>query len=127
MDFEEAFADYRMVAPDVDALLRYFDRGHMNPGASTPELLAAAESLFAAMSPLAPIDQDGEVKAIWLRIPRGTIDNYTSFEDMKEWGEVETYEEYRACWQGIPGRADVVPTGGCTVAQSRWKPSLLRR
>ena len=99
MDFEEQLVDYRMVAPDVDALLRCFDRGFVNPGASTPELLAAAELLFSAMEPLAPVDQDGETKAIWLRIPRGTIDDYASFEDMKAWEEVETYEEYLACWQ----------------------------
>ena len=98
MSFEDELKGYKLVAPDVDALLRFFDRRNMNPTAPSPLLLAALGPLFEALSPLAPLDKDGEAKAIWLRIPRGTIEDYDTFEDMREWGEVETYEEYEARW-----------------------------
>lgn len=98
MSFDDELKDYKLVAPDVDALLRHFERRYMNPTASTPSLLAAAGPLFEELSPLAPLNKDGEAKAIWLRIPRGTIEDYDTFEDMREWGEVETHAEYEARW-----------------------------
>ena len=98
MLFEDELRDYKLVAPDVDALLRYFDRRYMNPTSSTLSLLTAVGPLFDALSPLAPLDKNSEAKGIWLRIPRGTIEDYSTFEDMREWGEVETYEEYEARW-----------------------------
>lgn len=98
MSFEDELKDYKLVAPDVDALLRHFNQRHMNPTASAPSLLTAVGPLFESLSPLAPLEKDDEVKAIWLRIPRGSIEDYDTFENMKEWGEVETYEEYEARW-----------------------------
>ena len=92
-------SNYKLVAPDVDSLLRCFDRYHMNPTQSTPALLSAADPLFDLLAPLAPLKKNDEAKAIWLRIPRGTIEDYDSFEDMKEYGEVETYEEYEKRWR----------------------------
>ena len=89
---------YKLVAPDVNRLLMFFDQGHLNPFSSTPALLAAAEKLFGILDSLAPLKTNNEAKAIWLRIPRGTIENYDSFEDMKVWEEVETIEEYNARW-----------------------------
>ena len=75
MSFEDELKGYKLVAPDVDALLRHFERRYMNPTASTPSLLAAAGPLFDELLPLAPLNKDGEAKAIWLRIPRGTIED----------------------------------------------------
>ena len=98
MFFEEDDKQYRLVAPDVDELLRFFDHGLLNPTRSTSQLSGAAESLFDILKPLAPLKDNDEVKSIWVRVPRGTIDDYTSFEEMKEWEEVETYEEYTDRW-----------------------------
>lgn len=89
---------YRLVAPDIDRLLCCFDRSHRNPSAPSPALVSAMEPLFTALAPLAPLKRNAEAKAIWLRIPRGTIEEYNSFDDMKESGEVETYEEYENLW-----------------------------
>ena len=104
MFFENDEKQYKLVAPDVDGLLHYFDRGHMNSVPSTPALLAAVEILADILKPLAPLKTNEEAKAIWLRIPRGEITDYASFEDMKEWEEVETYEEYESRWlEEYPG------------------------
>ena len=91
--------EYKLVAPDIDKLLRFFDRGHLNPSGITQKIDDAMKPLFEVLSPLAPLKSNDEAKAIWLRIPRGDISDYTSFEDLKEYGEVETYQEYEQLWK----------------------------
>lgn len=95
---------YKSVAPDVDYLLRYFDRhGMMNPTESTEALLAAFEKLWSVLASLAPLAKNEEAKTIWLRIPRGTIEDYGNcnytFEEAQDYGEVNTYEEYENNWK----------------------------
>ena len=90
--------EYKLVAPDIDRLLHNFDRGHMNPSVPTAELTAAMNTLFVALSDLAPLKSNEEAKSIWLQIPRGSINDYDSFEDLVEYGVVDTREEYEACW-----------------------------
>ena len=90
--------EYKLVAPEIDALLRYFERGHMNPSRPSAALCAAMEPLFEALRDLAPLKSNDEVKAIWVMIPRGSIDDYTPYEDLLDWGEVETREEYEERW-----------------------------
>ena len=90
---------YKLTAPDIDRLLNWFDRGHLNPSGITAELASAMSPLFELLSPLAPLKDNDEAKSIWLLIPRGDISDYDSFEDLKEYGEVETYEEYKKRWK----------------------------
>lgn len=99
MFFEEDEYEYKMVAPDIDRLIKFFDHGYMNATASTPALLAAIKPLFELLKELKPHKKNDEAKTIWIRIPRGSIDDYDSFEDMKDWGIVETYEEYLKEWE----------------------------
>ena len=98
MFFEDG-KQYKLIAPDVDELLRYFDHRSLDSTPSNPRLLAAFTSIFDILTPLTPLKKNNEVKAIWIRIPRGTIEDYSSFEEMKEWEEVETYEEYENRWK----------------------------
>ena len=88
----------KITAPIIDNLLRYFDRGHKNPSAPTRKIAAAMEPLFSVLSDLAPLKKNNEAKAVWIEIPRGTINDYESFENMLEWGEVESYAEYEDRW-----------------------------
>ena len=44
---------FKLVAPDVDRLLRCFDRRDFNASASTEILLNAAEPVFRVLEPLA--------------------------------------------------------------------------
>lgn len=90
--------DYKLIAPDIDRLLRYFERGYLNPSAPSERIVSAMESLCRAFAPLAPLEKNQEAKVLWIAVPRGTIEDYDSFEDLKSYGEVETYEEYEALW-----------------------------
>ena len=88
----------KITAPIIDNLLRYFDRGHMNPSVPTRRIATAMEPWFSVLSELAPLKNNNEAKAVWIEISRGTIEDYESFENMLEWGEVESYAEYEERW-----------------------------
>ncbi len=88
----------KITAPKIDNLLRYFDREHMNPSVPSRRIAAAMEPLFSVLSELAPLKNNNEAKAVWIEISRGTIDDYESFDNMMEWGEVESYAEYEERW-----------------------------
>lgn len=90
--------EYKFVAPNVDALLRYFDRDFINQSAPSNALSEAMDPLFQTLNDLAPVKKNDEVKAIWINVPRGTIEDFGSYEDMLEWGEVENREEYERYW-----------------------------
>ncbi|MBQ9154989.1 MAG: hypothetical protein IJ130_14400 [Solobacterium sp.] len=90
--------EYKLTAPDIDELLRCFDRSYMNPSRPSEALSEAMEPLFDALHDLAPRKKNNEAKSIRVMIPRGSIDDYTSYEDMLEWGEVENREEYEKRW-----------------------------
>ena len=90
---------YKFVAPDFDRLLRCHDRNYLNSSPVRKALLPVINQIFEIMEPVIPIDNYGEVKTVWLRVPRGKIEDYYSFEYMKENEMVETYEEYLNYWQ----------------------------
>ena len=90
--------DFRLIAPDIDSLLRFFRDGHMNACSPTPAVIAAIGPLFEELHALAPSEKNDEYKSIWLQIPRGTIDDYASFEDLQEEGVVKSRDEYESFW-----------------------------
>ena len=89
---------YRLVAPDVDELLLYFEREYLNPSVPTKAVCAAMEPVFETLRDLAPSKENSEAKAIWIMVPRGTIDDFVSYEELLEWGEVKDRDEYEKRW-----------------------------
>lgn len=89
----------QLTAPKIDQLLSCFEDSYLSPTLMTPKLAAAMEPLFTLMSDLSPLSRNNEAKSIWLKIPRGGIGDYDCFEDLKEYGEVETYEEFEYMWK----------------------------
>ncbi len=89
----------QLTAPKIDRLLRCFEDDYLNPTFMTPKLAAAMEPLFYLMNDLAPLNKNHEAKSIWLQIPRGDIGDYDSFDELKEYGDVKTYEEYESMWK----------------------------
>lgn len=91
--------EWKLVAPDVDRLLRCFDRGYKNPSPQTRAVLGALDRLFEVLTDLAPLSTNDEAKSIWLKIPRGSLDDFDSYEDLLEDGEVRSRAEYVALWE----------------------------
>ena len=90
---------YRLVAPDIDHLVRCFDHGIHNPKAPTKSILPIMDELFTAFAPIAPLKKNDEVKAIWITVPRGTIEDFGDYDEMLENGEIESREEYQQLWR----------------------------
>ena len=99
MFFEDDEREYKLVAPDVDQLIRYFYNRYLNPILSTPALLSATDLLWDALEPVAVLPKNDEAKSIWIRVPRGKIEDFETFENAKEYyDEVKTYEDYEKLW-----------------------------
>ena len=124
MPFKDVPKRDTTVAPDIDQLLNYFRRNDLNARRSRPKILKAAQDIFAELADLAPLKENEEVRSIWLRVPRGGISDFTPFEEMKEWGEVETQEEYERLWQET--YPDAYKWYDLTVAQSFSEDGKLR-
>ena len=74
--------EYKLTAPNIDFLLDKFEDSSMRPSMPSKELTSAMDRLFDVLHDLAPSKERSEEKSIWIRIPRGTIENYASYDDM---------------------------------------------
>ena len=56
--------EWKLVAPDIDRLLRAFGRGYKNPAAQTRKVLDALDQLLGVLADLKPLAGNDEVKSI---------------------------------------------------------------
>ena len=89
---------YKLVAPDIDHLVRCFEHGNRNPEVPTRSILPVLDELFAAFAPLAPLKKNKDAKAIWVTVPKGTIDDFGDYDEYVDEGEVENREEFEQLW-----------------------------
>jgi len=89
--------DFKLVAPDVNRLFGSFDH-FTNPEKPGRALMVALDPLFKAMADLAPHEKNDEAKGIWIIVPRGSISDWSSYEDAQEYDDVETEGEYEQLW-----------------------------
>ena len=91
--------EWKLVAPDIDRLLGLFGRGYKNPAAQTDNVLDALDRLFEVLADLEALTGNNEVKSIWLKVPRGSLENFGDYDALLADGEVSSYEEYAALWE----------------------------
>ena len=87
-----------MTAPVIDRLLFQFDTGFVNARPYSKDVMDAMEPLFSIMADLAPLPKNDEVKMIWLKIPRGTLEDFGDFQQILDDGEVKSREEFEELW-----------------------------
>ena len=80
--------EWELVAPNVDRLLGCFIGGYKKPTGQACKVLGALEQLTEVLADLAPLATNNEAKSIWLKIPRGSLDDFDSYEDLLGEGEV---------------------------------------
>ena len=91
--------EWKLVAPKIDRLLRAFGRGYKNPSAQTRKVLDALDRLVVVLAGLKPLADNDEVKSIWLKISRGSLDDFGDYEELLAEGEVSSREEYVELWE----------------------------
>lgn len=90
---------FKLVAPDIDDLLNGVEKSIVNPEPQTKEINERLIRLTDTLRDLAPTKPNGDIKAIWLMIPRGNIEDWLSFEDAKEYYEFTDDQEYEDRWK----------------------------
>ena len=88
-----------MTAPQIQ---RYIDfLSHDTFGNTTPiydEVTCQnIDQIFAVLARLEHNRMDGY--DLWLKIPRGTIEDYGDYQEWLEVGDVENYAEFEAMWR----------------------------
>lgn len=91
--------EWKLVAPEIDRLLRAFGRGCKNPSAQTRKVLDALDRLVDVLAGLKPLADNDEVKSIWLKVSRGSLDDFGDYEELLAEGEVSSREEYVELWE----------------------------
>jgi hypothetical protein len=61
------------------------------------EILAIWSDIYLLMSCIKPYSDD-EVRSIWIKVPRGTIQDFGDFREYKRDGEVKTRREFEQMW-----------------------------
>lgn len=90
--------EYKMVAPHMDELMSGLDMWMKNRIVPSDALKAAMEAVYEELKDLEAFPPYHEVKAIWLRIPRGDIADYDSYEELLKYGEVKNWKEFEESW-----------------------------
>ena len=86
-------------APVLDRLLSSFNTGLVNSKLYDKKVLDVTIPLFHALSGLMPSPKNHDMKSIWVCVPRGTIDDFGDYEEMLEYGEVDSHEDFESLWQ----------------------------
>ena len=86
-------------APMLQNLLLYFSENYRSQKQISKAIMDAMDPLFQEVSDLKPSKNNNEFKSIWITLPRGDISDFGSFEELKEDGEVDTYEEFEELWK----------------------------
>ena len=93
------FMNTNITAQMFHRLLGNFRDDYRNQEEISKPIMEAMDPLFREVSDLKPSEKNDEYKSIWIMLPRGDISEFGSFEDFKEDGEVDTYEEFEELWK----------------------------
>ena len=80
-------------APKLDWLLKMFDNKNYNPRGYNEFIKDKINELYDLLDTIKPLDSD-EYKVLYFSVPRGTIEEYGDYEDLKADGIVENYQEF---------------------------------
>ncbi|MBR2827975.1 MAG: hypothetical protein IKE70_01930 [Bacilli bacterium] len=82
-----------MKAPRFDSIIRRLDNRNYNPQIYTRKVKVKLNELYDLLDKIKPILED-DLKKIYFSAERGTIEDYGNYEELKEFGEVSSYEEF---------------------------------
>lgn len=88
-----------MFAPEVMHYIGYLGRScsYNDTPIYDKATLSNIDQIYAALSSLEPNHKEGY--ELWLRVPRGSIEDYGDYEEALEFGDVENYAEFEAVWK----------------------------
>ena len=81
--------------PAIDNLINSWQ---FNPDLIDIEIYNRLTAIYNVISCIKPMGDDG-IRKLWIGVHRGTINDFGEFEELKEKGDVETYEEFESLWK----------------------------
>ena len=85
----------QLFAPEIDNIIGNIKR---ETAPINPDIYRTLINIYSVFSCLKPVGND-ELKEIWVEVERGPIEAFGNFEEFKESGEVETYEDFEQLWK----------------------------
>ena len=91
----------KLYLPKVQNIIHSLDRGAFgsqymyNYDAKNKKNI---DTIFSLIKRISPVSENG-CRQLWFRVERGNIEDWDSFEDLRDMGEVETREEYEELWE----------------------------
>ncbi len=91
-------------APQVQRYIEFLRTGSLNGQKfqfpDQEKVIPAIDELFSLMKRIKP-DANDRGKKLWLRVPRGTIDDYGSFEEANEYNDYSSFDEFVDEWKSF--------------------------
>lgn len=81
-------------APEIDILLRVLDNRSYNPEAYDNEVKIKINKLYELLDKIKPQEGGDDLKILYFSVNRGSIEQYGTYEELKEFGDVSSYEEF---------------------------------
>lgn len=82
-----------MTAPKLDFLLEVLDSRNYNPESYDVKVKEKINELYDLLDKVKPLSDD-KYKILYFSVPKGSIDKYGDYEEAKECGEVDSYQEF---------------------------------
>jgi len=82
----------------ADHLKYNIRHGSMNQTSYDAGTYKNIDEICQLMKQLKPISENG-ARELWLKVPRGSIEDFGDYEEMLENGEVENYDDFVRYWQ----------------------------
>lgn len=86
----------KLTAPEMDSLLRIIEIRTFNPQFYDEKVKDKLNKLYKLLDKIKSTGEGDEVKILYFSAERGTIVNYGDYEELKEYGEVSSYEEFES-------------------------------
>lgn len=84
-------------APELMQCIEVFKDGKFKASESDDLII---NDIFSLLNKISRFEDKIDKRwKLWLQIDRGTIDDYGSYEEAKEWGEVSSYKEFEEEWK----------------------------
>ena len=80
-------------APEIDGLLRMLEQKNFNPESYDEELKQKISVLYGMLDKIESTKEDDDLKILYFSAKKGNIEDYGDYEELKEYGDVSSYEE----------------------------------
>lgn len=84
----------KMTAPVIDRYIRFLDDRNCNPINYPKTTNEKILKLYSLLDRIEPNKEGDNVRILYFRVPKGTIEDYGDYKELKNEGEVKNYKEF---------------------------------